>query len=325
MAFSSILVIALIFLFIAREAIGILSPAHSSPASHEAMLPEAAPEVYNPDVSAETAPASPPTPSTAAQEAPPSLLQNLLSTTWQPVSAQPKYGLLPLFVGTLKVTLLVLLLSAPLGILAALYTAFFAPRWFREILKPTVELLAGFPSVVIGFFCLMVVASIVQQLLGTTYRLNALVGAIGLSLAIVPIIFTIAEDSLSALPRTLWEAGLALGARPWQVALRIMLPAATPGIFAAVLLGFGRAFGETMIVLMASGNAPLLSWSPVEPVRTMAATIGAEMGEVVWGSLHYHVLFFIGLLLFVVSFTLNAITEFWIRQRLLRRFRGVSS
>lgn len=292
------------------------------------------PEVYNPDASLEadnpdTSPTVEITASAYSAEAAtppaPPLLQNLLGTVWQPVSQQPKYGLLPLVAGTLKVTIIALLLATPIGILAAIYAAFFAPRWLRETIKPVVELLAGFPSVVIGFFCLMVVASFIQQTLGTTYRLNALVGGIGLSIAILPIIFTITEDSFSSLPRRLWEAGLALGARPWQVALRIMVPAAMPGIFAAILLGFGRAFGETMIVLMASGNAPLLSWSPVEPVRTMSATIGAEMGEVVWGSLHYSVLFLIGLLLFSVTFTLNVIAEFWVRQRLLRRFRGSSS
>lgn len=342
-AFSAIALIALVFFFVAREAVGILSAEQASPVSPSEATPEvygaettapSAPEVYNPDASLEadnpdTSPTVEPTASAHSAEAAtppaPPLFQNLLGTVWQPVSQQPKYGLLPLVVGTLKVTIIALLLATPIGILAAIYAAFFAPRWLRETIKPVVELLAGFPSVVVGFFCLAVVASFIQQILGTTYRLNALVGGIGLSIAILPIIFTITEDSFSSLPRRLWEAGLALGARPWQVALRIMVPAATPGIFAAILLGFGRAFGETMIVLMASGNAPLLSWSPVEPVRTMSATIGAEMGEVVWGSLHYSVLFLIGLLLFSVTFTLNVIAEFWVRQRLLRRFRGSSS
>ncbi|MCS6965791.1 MAG: phosphate ABC transporter permease subunit PstC [Candidatus Kapabacteria bacterium] len=337
-ALSTITLITLIFLFIAREALGILSSSdspHLLPVPHEA-APEiyggegnagAAPEVYNPEAEFPEVPmgARSPAPQPGNGEAHPGLLQNLLSTVWQPVASQPKYGLLPLIAGTLKITVLALLIAAPLGILAAIYAAFFAPRRFRELIKPVVELLAGFPSVVIGFFCLMVVASIVQETIGTTYRLNALVGGFGLALAILPIIFTITEDSFANLPRYLWEAGLAVGARPWQVVLYIMVPAATPGIFAALLLGFGRAFGETMIVLMASGNAPLLSWSPLEPVRTMSATIGAEMGEVVWGSLHYSILFLIGVLLFVVTFLLNIVAEFWVRQRLLRRFRGIIS
>lgn len=336
-AFSTIAVIGLIFLFIAREAIGVFSahdtypspPSQATPEVYGAEPPEAAsPEVYNP----EAEPAQPtterlssPAAGNTPSQQPLPLLRNLLSTTWQPVSAQPKYGLLPLITGSLKVTVIALLLATPIGVLAAIFVAFFAPLWLREAIKPIVELLAGFPSVVIGFFCLMVVGSFVQETLGTTYRLNAFVAGIGLAIAIVPVIFTIAEDGLANLPRQLWEAGLALGARPWQVVARILVPAATPALFAAVLLGFGRSFGETMIVLMASGNAPLLSWSPVEPVRTMAATIGAEMGEVVWGSLHYSILFLIGLLLFAVTFTLNSIAELWVRQRLLKRFRGLTT
>lgn len=330
----------MIFLFIAREALGIFTAADtavgSQPAATSELSPElygtesesAAPEVYNPDVDfpEPEAPAGPAErPAAEPGQGTPPLLSNLLSTTWQPVSSQPKYGILPLLVGTLKIALFAILLAAPIGILAAIYAAFFAPRWFREFLKPLIELLAGFPSVVIGFFCLMVLASVVQESLGTTFRLNALVGSLGVAIAIIPIVFTIAEDSLSRLPRVLWEAGLALGAQPWQVVFRILVPAATPGLFAAVLLGFGRAFGETMIVLMASGNAPLLSWSPVEPVRTLSATIGSEMGEVVWGSLHYSVLFLLGLLLFVGTFLLNVIAEFWVRRRLLRRFQGTTA
>ncbi len=335
-AFSAIAVIALIFLFIAREALGIFTAtdsvsAGSSPPELYSSAPQPeAPEVYNPEASSpeESATSAAPLQSSGqgtAEQSSESLLRNLLSTTWQPVSSQPKYGILPLVVGTLKIALLSILFAAPLGILGAIYAAFFAPRWVRELLKPMVEILAGFPSVVIGFFCLAVLASVVQEALGTTFRLNALVGSLGVAIAIVPVIFTISEDSLSRLPRTLWEAGLALGARPWQVVFRILVPAATPGLFAATLLGFGRAFGETMIVLMASGNAPLLSWSPVEPVRTLSATIGSEMGEVVWGSLHYSVLFVLGLLLFVGTFLLNVIAEFWVRQRLLRRFGGITS
>lgn len=247
----------------------------------------------------------------------------LTSTTWQPVSKNPKYGLLPLIVGSFKVTLIALLIAAPLGILAALFTSSFAPRWAREYLKPAIELLAGFPSVVIGFFALITLASAMQHAFGFQYRLNALLGGIALSLAVIPIIYTVAEDALTAVPKFMTEASLALGATKWQTALFVTLPAATPGVFAAILLGFGRAFGETMIVLMATGNAALLSWNIVEPVRTMSATIGAEMAEVVFGDTHYNVLFFIGAILFVFTFALNAIAEIFIRQRLLKRFKGI--
>jgi phosphate transport system permease protein len=176
--------------------------------------------------------------------------------------------------------------------------------------------------VVIGFFCLVTVASWVQDVTGVPYRLNAIVGGIGLSLAVIPIVFSIAEDALSAVPKTLREASLALGSTEWQTAYRVMLPAAAPGVFAAVLLGIGRAFGETMIAIMATGNAPLSSFSPFEPARTVAATIGSEMGEVVWGSEHYGVLFLLGVLLFVFSFGLNAVTELYVKTRFIKRFQG---
>lgn len=251
-----------------------------------------------------------------------SIFKRLNGDVWQPVGEVPKFGILPLLTGTLKTTTIAILIGAPLGILAAIYVAFFARRRVREIVKPAIELLAGFPSVVIGFFCLVTVASFVQDLTGVPYRLNAIVGGIGLSLAVIPIVFSIAEDALSAVPKTLREASLALGSTEWQTAYRVMLPAAAPGVFAAVLLGIGRAFGETMIAIMATGNAPLTSLSPFEPARTVAATIGSEMGEVVWGSEHYGVLFFMGVMLFIFSFTLNATTELYVKKRLMKKFQG---
>ena len=246
--------------------------------------------------------------------------RELTGTNWHPVSLSPRFGLMPLIIGSLKVTLISLLIAGPLGILAALFTSSFAPRWARELLKPVIEILAGFPSVVIGFFALVVLASLLQNIFGYEYRLNAFVGGVALSLAVIPIIFTVAEDALSAVPTSLIEASLAIGATKWQTALYVLLPGAAPGILAAVILGFGRAFGETMIVLMATGNAVLLSAHPFEPVRTLSATIGAEMAEVVFGDIHYNVLFFIGSLLFVFSFTLNAIAELYVRQRMLKKF-----
>jgi phosphate transport system permease protein len=250
-------------------------------------------------------------------------LANLGSTEWQPVSNNPRYGILPLVVGSLKVTLLAIVLAAPIAILAALFTSSFAPRWAKEVLKPSIEILAGFPSVVIGFFALVVLASLLQTMFGYDYRLNAFVGGVAMSLAVIPIVYTVAEDALTAVPKYMTEASLALGASKWQTALFVTLPAATPGVFAAVLLGFGRAFGETMIVLMATGNAALLSASFLQPVRTMSATIGAEMAEVVFGDTHYTVLFLLGALLFIFTFVLNAVAEVFIRQRLLKRFRGI--
>jgi phosphate transport system permease protein len=251
--------------------------------------------------------------------------KHLSGTDWQPVSLNPQYGLLPLFWGTLKVTFVALLIALPVGVMSALYTAAFAPRWLKEIMKPVIEILAGIPSVVIGFFALVILASLLQGVLGTEYRLNALVGGLALSLAVIPIVYTVSEDARASVPRSLTEASLALGATRFETAWSVVLPAALPGVAAAALLGLGRAFGETMIVLMATGNAALLTPSLVEPVRTLSATIGAEMAEVVFGDTHYRVLFLIGGLLFAVSFALNALAEIFVRGYLAKRFQGLAS
>lgn len=249
-------------------------------------------------------------------------IDNKPAYVWQPISDNPKYSFVPLFIGALKVTLIGILIAAPIAILAAIFTVAFAPRWMKEIIKPAIEILAGFPSVVIGFFALITLASVIQDVFGNTYRLNSFVGGIGMALAVIPIIYTVTEDALSAVPKYMKEASLAIGASRWQTAWRVMLPAATPGVFAAIILGFGRAFGETMIALMATGNAALVSSDIFESVRTMAATIGAEMAEVEFHSVHYGVLFLIGAVLFVVTFSLNALAEFYVRNKLMKKFQG---
>ncbi len=225
--------------------------------------------------------------------------------SWQPVSRVPKYSLMPLFVGTVKVTVVALLFAIPLSIMAALFTSEFAPSWVRESIKPVIELLAGIPSVVLGFFALIVMATYIQNWFNMDFRLNTLTAGIALGLAVIPIVYTVSEDALSAVPQSYREGALALGATPWQTAWRVVLPSAAPGIFAACVLGFGRAIGETMIVLMASGNAPVMDLSIGYPFRSLSATIAAELGEVVRGSGHYHVLFFIGVLLFIFTFLIN--------------------
>ena len=233
-------------------------------------------------------------------------LQTLTSKDWQPVSRNPRYGLLPLIIGTLKVSLIAILFAAPMAIFAALYTSMFAPPKLRDFIKPIIELLAGFPSVVIGFFALMVLASLFQNIFGYSSRLNSFVGGIAMGLAAIPIIYTLTEDALTAVPRSYFEASLGLGASIRQTAFSVVLPAALPGIFAAILLGIGRVFGETMIALMATGNASIISANPFDSVRTFSATIGAEMAEVVFGDTHYSVLFLIGSLLFIFTFAFNA-------------------
>jgi phosphate transport system permease protein len=237
---------------------------------------------------------------------------------WQPVSNVPKVSMIPLLLGTLKVTVVAMLAAIPLGVSAALFASEFAPRRAREIIKPTVELLAGIPSVVIGFFALMVIASWTQDTFGLQYRLSALVAGLGMAIAIVPVVFTVAEDAFSAVPRSFREASLALGATRWETTWRVVLPAAAPGVLAACVLGFGRAIGETMIVLMASGNAAIVSLSLTDSTRTMSATIAAEMGEVVFGSAHYSTLFFIGVQLFAITALLNLVAGAWVRRTVLR-------
>ncbi len=225
--------------------------------------------------------------------------------SWQPNSDVPKYSLLPLLIGTIKAAIIALLFAAPLGIGAAIYSSEFANKRLREFIKPIIEILAGIPSVVLGFFALMILATILQNLLGLTFRLNALNAGIALGLAVIPIIFTISEDAMTSVPSSLRDAATALGANKWEVSMTTVLPAALPGIAASIVLGFGRAIGETMIVLMASGNAAIISASFFDSIRTFSATIAAELAEVVFGGAHYSVLFFIGSLLFVFTFLIN--------------------
>ena len=241
--------------------------------------------------------------------------------SWQPVSTVPKYSLLPLLIGTLKVTFVALLIALPIAIGAAIFTSEFAPQGLRELIKPAVELLAGIPSVVVGFFALMVLATWMQDAFGLIYRLNAITAGIGLALAVIPIVYTVAEDALSAVPQSFRDGSSALGANRWQTAWRVVLPAATPGVFAACVLGAGRAIGETMIVLMSSGNAATTSLDPTLSFRSFSATIAAELGESPHGSPHYHVLFFIGAFLFIITFLLNLAGHGYVG-RLKKKLKG---
>jgi phosphate transport system permease protein len=256
------------------------------------------------------------------ESAPEKPSSTLLSKSWLPVSDNPRYGIWPLFLGTLKVTLIAILFAAPVSILAAIYTSMFASPRLREIIKPVIELLAGFPSVVIGFFALMVLATVFQNIFGYASRLNAFVGGIAMGLAAIPIIYTLTEDALTAVPKTFTEASLGMGASRRQTAFYVVLPAAVPGIFAAIILGLGRIFGETMIALMATGNAAMISMNPFDSVRTLSATIGAEMAEVVFGDTHYNVLFLIGSLLFIFTFAMNALAEFYFKNMVIRRYQS---
>jgi len=230
----------------------------------------------------------------------------LLETTWLPVSFQERfYGLLPLINGSLLVTGVAGLIAVPLGVLAAAYIAEIARPAEREILKPFIELLASIPSVVLGFFGLVTVAPAVKNFFGLDSGLTAVTGAIVLALMAVPTIISVSEDAIRAVPDAYRQASLALGASRQQTLWGVLVPAALPGITAAVMLGFGRIIGETMAVLMVTGNTPRMTWYPFEAVRTMTATIAAEMGEVAFGSVHYHALFMVGVVLLVLTFLLN--------------------
>lgn len=228
---------------------------------------------------------------------------------WQPVSAIHKYNIVPLIIGSLKVTLVALLFAVPVSLAAAIYVSQLAAPRTREILKPLIEMLAGIPSVVLGFFALIVMASVLYPLYPDASRLNAVVAGLALGFAIIPVVFSIAEDALTSVPRSYTQAALALGASKWQAAWKVVLPAAIPGVFAAVVLGFGRAIGETMIVLMASGNASIMSGNLLDSVRTITATIAAELAETVFGGHHYRMLFLLGTLLFAVTFLSNLVAD----------------
>jgi len=240
---------------------------------------------------------------------------------WAPSSGMPRFSVVPLVAGTLKVACIALLLAVPLGLGAAIYTAEFAPPRLRLYLKPWIELLAGLPSVVLGFLALVIVATYLQRVFGFAYRLNVAVAGVAVALATVPLVYAICDDAIRSVPRAIRDGSLALGATRAQTVMRAVLPAACPGIVGAMLVAFGRAVGETMIVLMVAGNAPLLSFLPGVPTRTLASTIATEMGEVAHGDLHYTTLFFCGSVLLLVTVVTNLVIEaLSARQReLLRR------
>ncbi|MGQ9501545.1 MAG: phosphate ABC transporter permease subunit PstC [Anaerolineae bacterium] len=233
-------------------------------------------------------------------------LTNFFGIRWYPTFGL--FGTLPLILGSLLVTLTAIVIALPLGLTTAVFVREVAPNWAREILKPLIEVLAGIPSVVLGFLGMNIVAPLVRTTLNMPTGLTAFTGALILAYMALPTIISVAEDALDAVPKSYRDAGLALGATKWQVIWRVVVPAARSGIVVAVMLGLGRAIGETMAVMMVTGNAarmPLTPDSLFRPVRTMTATIAAEMGEVAQGSVHFHALFGIGVLLFILTFLIN--------------------
>lgn len=233
----------------------------------------------------------------------------LFHSVWNPVSFQKEeFGLLPLITGSVLVTLLATLIAIPFGIIGAVYISELASAKEREILKPFIEILAGIPSVVLGFFGLIVVAPLIKDIFGLNTGLTALTGAVLLAFMAIPTIMSISEDAIKSVPSVYKEASLALGASRIETIWKVIVPAALSGIVASVMLGMGRVVGETMAVMMVTGNAPVVSFNPFTSVRTMTATIAAEMGEVTFGSSHYAALFWVGIVLMLMTFVLNLIS-----------------
>jgi phosphate transport system permease protein len=242
------------------------------------------------------------------------VIQFLTSIEWYPSSqSHVRYGALALIAGTFSVTLLAMLIAVPFGLGTAIFVSEFCGSRLKETLKIVIELLAAIPSVVWGFVGLTVINSLIVRLFDAPIGLNVLNGSVILALMSVPIIVSIGEDALKAVPDSYREAALALGATRWQTVYRVLLPAAKNGLLAAVLLGIGRAVGETMAVLMATGHSVRIPTSVLDPVRTLTATIAAELGEASVGSDHYRVLFIIGILLFSITFAVNLSADLIVR------------
>ena len=234
----------------------------------------------------------------------------LFTTEWNPTSyVEEKYGVVSMIASSLLVTVGALVIAIPLGVGTAAYLSDVAGYRVREIAKPVVEILAGIPSVVIGFLGIVLVGPIIAKATGSYNGLNAINGAVLLAVMALPTIVSLSEDALGSVPKSYTEASLALGGNPWQTLFRVKIPAASSGILAACMLGMGRAIGETMTVLMATGNAPAFPTKLTDSVRTLTATVAIELGEVPYHTTHYYALFAIGLVLFVITFIINMISD----------------
>jgi len=241
--------------------------------------------------------------------------QFFTGTTWDPTNPiEPLFGMLPLLVATLVVTFISALIAIPIGLGATIYLSEIAHPRVRKVMKPAIEVLAGIPSVVLGFFALTVFAKFMWEAFYPDWRpddyLNLFNGAVFLAVMMVPIIVSLSEDAMNSVPRSLKEASLALGMTRWETMWKVIIPAARPGIVAAIMLSIGRAVGETMVVVMATGSSPQLTWNPFYSGQPITSTIAIEMGEVAANTAHYHVLFELGLVLFAITFALNFVADY---------------
>jgi phosphate transport system permease protein len=233
----------------------------------------------------------------------------LFGKAWYPTQNPPEFGILSLIIGSLIVTIGALIIAIPLGIGSAIYLSEIAKSNTREILKPFIELLAGIPSVIYGLFGIVFIAPLTMRLFHLSTGLNAFTAAIILGIMVMPIISSLTEDAISSVPKDLREASYALGANKWETISKVVLPAAKSGVIASIILGLGRAIGETMVVLMVAGGAAIIPKSIFSPVRPMTSAIAAEMGESITGSQHFHALFGIAIALFIMTLLFNLITE----------------
>jgi len=231
---------------------------------------------------------------------------------WSPT--HDKFGFVPLLLGSLLTTVAAIIIAVPIGIGSAIFIGELAPKVLREILKPIIEVLATIPSVVIGFIGIKIAAPLIKNIFRLNIGLTALTGAVMLAFMSLPTIISISEDAINAVPNSYRHASIALGATKWETTYKVVVPSASSGMVAAVMLGLGRIVGETMAVLMLTGNSPRIIFSLLQPVRTITATIAAEMGETAQGGLHYSALFTIGLILFLITFSINYIGDSFTRR-----------
>ncbi len=241
-----------------------------------------------------------------------SITEFFTGKTWIPLS--DLYGFLPLLAGSFWVSIIALGISVPLSIFTAVYISEYASKKTREIFKILIETMSALPSVVLGYIGLYLFSNVIKDFFGLDSGLTALNGGILLALMAIPTMVSIADDAIMALDKSYKEASLAMGANKLETIVKVLLPAAFPGIFAGIMLGFGRIIGETMTVLMVTGNAPILNSGPLTAVRTLTATIAAEMGEVTTGDKHYYSLFAIGMILFAISFLTNTVADYFIHK-----------
>ena len=244
-----------------------------------------------------------------------SFFKFLTGKKWLPISDNPQFGLLPLLLGSLYVTFFALIICVPLGVASAMFIAEVAPSPLRGVLKSLVEILASIPSVVLGFIGIVALGPWIKKFFHLSTGLCGFTGSLLLAFMALPTIISISEDAINSVPKSVKEAAFGLGATRWQTLWRIILPHASSGIIAAIMLGIGRVIGETMVVMMVTGNSPVMVHSIFEPLRTMTATIASEMGETVRGGLHYFALFSVGLILFIITFIINFLADLFLHKK----------